>query len=446
MEDKITTIVSRKDIVEDAEVVIAQVNRIYSEFQKVRTLNITLQSSGSGKEVAAGVNSMTQAMGSYTKVSQEYVRARQTEATAIRETAKASAEEAKTLEQNIQLRRQLQNTTDSYKASLKDDLDLLKNGTITRAEYNKRVTEGQVSIEKYKSRITELNKEIKAQTLTEKQLNARHLADQKALNDASNEYKQLSLPYNEAALRAKNYSLTLGASHPVTVAAVSDAKKLGDQLKAVDASVGQNQRKVGDYSGALSGFFSKILGGLRTVANLIPGLGLGGLIGGIVVGFKSLYDLIAGNSRILTSAYKLHAEIQQKAAEGYVKEITKVELLKKVILDSTVSVENRKKAVAEYNEVADKTNQIEASSIGNSSIIEAAMNRQIELIKKRALARAAENLIADKAEALIKKQLELEERYPESGDRAIENINAKAKQFVDARAQLAGLSGGSAQA
>ncbi len=76
-------------------------------------------------------------------------------------------------------------------------------------------------------------------------------AQSKAAADAENDYKQLSKAYDEAALKAKNYAIALGESHPQTVQAVKDANELGNYLKRLDGSVGQFQRNVGNYSGAV---------------------------------------------------------------------------------------------------------------------------------------------------------------------------------------------------
>ena len=100
-------------------------------------------------------------------------------------------------------------------------------------------------------------------------------AEAKATSDLTNEYAILSKAYTEAALRAKNYSLTLGANNPVTKAATAEALVLGMTLKDLDASVGQNQRNVGNYSGALQGYVTT-LRGLRGPVKLVgEALGVG---------------------------------------------------------------------------------------------------------------------------------------------------------------------------
>lgn len=68
------------------------------------------------------------------------------------------------------------------------------------------------------------------------------------IEKATNEYAILSKAYQEAALKAKNYALTLGETNPITLKAIDNANKMGDTLKRLDATVGQHQRNVGNYN------------------------------------------------------------------------------------------------------------------------------------------------------------------------------------------------------
>lgn len=169
-----------------------------------------------------------------------------------------------------------------------------------------------------------------------------------------------------------------------------------------------------------------------------------GILGLVVSVVGLVVFAMSALNKTLTEAgekRKIFNDIQKKAIEGYGAEVTRLEVLKKVILDTTLSIDKRKTAVWEYNKIADKSNQIDAKSIDNSALIEAAINRQIELIKKRGLARAAETVIAEKAEALFLKQLELEDRFPEFGDKAVQSIEKRAQATIDAQAKLKGLKG-----
>lgn len=122
----------------------------------------------------------------------------------------------------------------------------------------------------------ELNVVMQEQTMTLKERIAlEKLAAAEAKENAdineylSNDYKQLSLAYNEASLKAKNYALALGETHPLTVQAAEDANAMGETLKRLDNSVGQNQRNVGNYAGSLQGAFSKLTNGTYLISTAI---------------------------------------------------------------------------------------------------------------------------------------------------------------------------------
>lgn len=73
-----------------------------------------------------------------------------------------------------------------------------------------------------------------------------------------NDYGTLSKAFNDAALRAKNYYLQLGAGSPITIEATKTALELSNKLKAADASVGQFQRNVGNYKSGFDGFGNSV--------------------------------------------------------------------------------------------------------------------------------------------------------------------------------------------
>jgi hypothetical protein len=73
------------------------------------------------------------------------------------------------------------------------------------------------------------------------------------VNSLGYAYREYSKAARDASLRAKSYALTLGENHPTTVAAIKDAKEMNETLRRIDASVGQNQRNVGNYKSAYDG-------------------------------------------------------------------------------------------------------------------------------------------------------------------------------------------------
>lgn len=94
----------------------------------------------------------------------------------------------------------------------------------------------------------ELEKQGKANLSTLLAIEKAKQREAKVTAEATSAYKILSKAYQDAALRAKDYSLTLGAQHPITLQAVADAQAMDARLKQLDATVGQHQRSVGNYN------------------------------------------------------------------------------------------------------------------------------------------------------------------------------------------------------
>lgn len=88
----------------------------------------------------------------------------------------------------------------------------------------------------------------------------------------SSAYKQLEDQYKKAAQAAKDLAASQGLNSKETQEAIAKAKGFNDQLKAIDYSLGNAQRNVGNYSGQLGKLAKglKGLGGLgRFVSNAL---------------------------------------------------------------------------------------------------------------------------------------------------------------------------------
>lgn len=245
-----------------------------------------------------------------------------------------------TLEQNIELRRRLQKTLESYNQDQKEDLALLKNGTITRAQYNQRLTESQTKIAIYKQKLQELNRVIKEDIALE--------------GRAGDAYKQLSAEYNRAALAAKNYQITLGKLDPVTIAAVAKAKQLSDQLKAVDAAVGTNTRNVGNYSNAITSAAGKAFGVIRKLAYILPGIGIAGIFSLIGEGIGKAIDSIGlFNTRLedTVRTRKILDTVTEESAADIAKESTNLNFLRATIESTEVPMATRLQAIKDLREL-----------------------------------------------------------------------------------------------
>lgn len=119
---------------------------------------------------------------------------------------------------------------------------------------------------------------------------------------AEGAYQKLNLEYQLAAKDAKDLAaqnILLGNATKAQTKAADDAAKkandLNEQLKKVDATVGQSQRNVGDYSGALSEFGGKFGSMLQNVQNFTTANG------GLAGSFKAGEQAVGGFGKQLLS-------------------------------------------------------------------------------------------------------------------------------------------------
>jgi len=142
---------------------------------------------------------------------------------------------------------------------------------------------------------------------------------------------------------------------------------------------------------------------------------------------------------VVAESQKLNIDIQEKAIKSYAKEFTHLDILKNVITDKTLSMKRRNAALKEYNSIADDSNQIDITNINNSSLIEGAISRQIVLIQKRALAKAAESVIEEKAQVYYKKKAEVDQKYPRFSDDALHATQERGLNAIRTQGKKLGL-------
>ncbi|MBI3139491.1 MAG: hypothetical protein HYZ15_13015 [Sphingobacteriales bacterium] len=196
-EDKIDSYIDRSGVESDTKFMLEKLNTVYDGFKKLDSVTISLNGVKGLKEMEATLQNLNEQLKSYQAASRDAIRAAREDAKLRADNAKAMREEARASE------------------------------SVTKAK----------------------QKEANASQQTE----AARVREKKLTDEAINDYLQLSKAYNEAALKAKNYALRLGEQHPITVQAVKDANDLSTILKKLDASVGQNQRNVGNYKSAFDG-------------------------------------------------------------------------------------------------------------------------------------------------------------------------------------------------
>lgn len=292
------------------------------------------------------------------------------------------------------------------------------------------------NLEKMQTSQKELKKDLAATTAelkkNEKALDEKNKAMNRVLNTESTYGKQLQqeidiLKRRNAVLKESDAALTksLNAQNREIV----EQKKVLTESRKEHELVGKAVEKFT----SINHYAAEGVNKLRThVADAAFGM-VSGFAGGIVAAvLPAVVDLIGG----LFNAEKALTELEKKqkivndinvaAVDIYSGQVTRLELYKAKLNDTNTPLNERIRLVDEYNKIADKGNQIDKTQINNLEVINAQINKQIGLIKQRAIAKAAENLIAEKAEAFIKKQFELQKEFPKVFD---ESFDAIQEQF-----------------
>lgn len=251
----------------------------------------------------------------------------------------------------------------------------------------------------------------------------------KLTKDLTNEHKLLSLAVKDAQIKYHNLAITLGRNHPLALQAKADALALKASLVQLNQDVGVFNDNVGNYGKSATGYFGNLKKSaagafqtIKTAANIIPGLGLSGafllLFQGIGFAAEKVgeaFSNLSEKSKSLASQKRFLNEVNKEAVQGYVQEVTHLTLVQKKLDDLSIPQKDRIKLAEDYNKTADEGNKIDISQIDNINLVNAAIGRQIEKIKQRATAKAAENILTQKEQKVIEGQLDLQKELDKRG-------------------------------
>lgn len=127
---------------------------------------------------------------------------------------------------------------DEVSLNVKEYNKLLSDTATIQAKQNVATSEAAQAKANEKAILKQMNDELKT--------NAQNLINQ---TDA---YKKLEAQYKSASESAKSLGAQYGVNDERAKQAAQNALELNDRLKQIDASIGNHQRKVGDYIGALN--------------------------------------------------------------------------------------------------------------------------------------------------------------------------------------------------
>ena len=239
-------------------------------------------------------------------------------------------------------------------------------------------------------------------------------------------YKLLEKEYAAAALNAKDLAVQYGINSVEAKAAAAQALALNTQLQAIDKTVGQSQKNVGNYGSAFTKGLSGAWSAVRKLAYLIPGVGIAGLlsfaIDPIMKWIKAVKEA-TGDAKILQDTLK-------EGAKGASSQVAELEILREKLTDLNKPQAERITLAKEYNKTAKEGNKIDLEQIDNLKLINDQILKQIDLIEKQSLAKAAQAQVAVFAEREIQAQFKLQEALEQTGlteDQVAKSIEARSK-------------------
>lgn len=128
--------------------------------------------------------------------------------------------------------------------------------------------------------------------------------------------------------------------------------------------------------------------------------GIGAAIVGLGFLIKAYLDY-TDSVKEAGNVQKLFKEIQEAAIKESTAEVIHLGLVKQKLDDLNEPQAKRIELAKDYNKTAEEGNKIDLTQIDNIALLNAAIDKQIEKIRERALAKAAENVITQKSEVLF---------------------------------------------
>lgn len=245
-----------------------------------------------------------------------------------------------------------------------------------------QLTENQGQL---KAVINDLNTSLR---LNEKELTAATVKLQK-LNTTTTGGKQAAASLRTEIAQLAANSKTLGDSLNT---AKTNLAQTTSQLKNSTTELKKAEKATGGFAGGLTKAYS----GLRTLANIIPGLGISGIILVAVDAVKSLVEALGGAGK----AQKILNNAMAEAVGSVGGEVAQLRSLVSIAKDTSLSYDARTQAIKELNkEYPGLHGNITLENVGTDKIT-AAINNEIEAIKRRSKAKALEKLIDEESAKL----------------------------------------------
>ncbi len=229
-------------------------------------------------------------------------------------------------------------------ASVTKEMDDMENNSSNAekatARYQKRMEELRRTETALKKEVKELNALTKAQYIE-------NTATAGSVEKLTSRLQIMTFVYNK-----------MGVEFQKSAAGKAMAKEMvsiDQSVQRLKKSSGQIHETTSNMSNAVTRSLGRALGVIRNLAYLIPGIGIGGLIGLILQPIINLFDRTDKEAEELTeklkTLIKTSADIKTVAIAGTDSEIIKVEKLASVVTDQTKSYKERNRALEELKTI-----------------------------------------------------------------------------------------------
>jgi hypothetical protein len=210
-----------------------------------------------------------------------------------------------------------------------------------QSQYLKTLSQQQVSITKNTNNQTNATRQ---QAVSQQILRVETDRNIRATTNLGGAYAKASAQLLVLKKEAKDAAIAYGENSKKAQEATKAALDLDARIKSVDKSVGDSQRNVGNYSGVLTKAFS----GLRLIANILPGIGIAGILSFAAEPIIEWVSNLIKGSKAINSIAESQRQLNQINVEGKknaVEETLKVQALLDIAKDTTLTYKERMIAV-----------------------------------------------------------------------------------------------------
>lgn len=234
-----------------------------------------------------------------------------------------------------------------YKKELTATQQEIKELEAKTAASGKATKTQQLRLEELRRTESNLKKEIKELTYVTKQQTIENSAAAGSLEKLQARYNLLILQISKLNKVQRESSLGKGL--------IAEAKSLDVQIAQVQKKTGQISSAANGMSNALSRSLGRFIGYLRNIAYLIPGIGIGGLIGLIIEPIINLFDTADKEAEELNSKLKdlikTSEEVREVGEFSNEGDIALINSLSAAVLDQTKSYKERNNALNQLKEI-----------------------------------------------------------------------------------------------